>query len=692
MFHRSTHARPLIVFLALLLVLSGLLPFSPFVHAADGGNGQPGTANQQPIGTTSTVSGFPIAFVKEYGKTSIFLRICSDAPNFQMRAENVGRWMTEVFHRTAVSGGCSPSTTSWWRMVYNIDPNTGELFRIFATANDTALGEAAFMQRAARTDCRVTGYGSGYCTPSNPAPVSVPMMALDEPGAGQTVQNSVTIRGWATDAGSLNGPGVTDVHVRLNGTFLGAATYGESRPDIRSYLGDSRFTNAGYHLSFDSRQFANGSATIQISYRSAITGNWHVYERQIFINNTLNQPPNRPSLVAPASGSVINAQSVTLQVQDTGDPDNGPRNYRDFFFVIERTDAPWSQSSGWRGNTWTVTLPGRGTYRWRAQSGDGAAASAWTDWATLISSVAQPTNPPVPPPPAPGRWNVPYYWQGDPQWGGNKIGACNNNIRNVGCALTSLAMIFRYYGVNHNPGTLNSCMGGYACPLSWGSSKVTTCSAGRVKWVSWPAFSYTRLEQELKKGPVILEISKSANMLHFIVVLGGSGSDPRNYIVNDPGVKNGARTTLSNSLAIFKGYRPSSMRIYTGTPGLVNSAHEMQDSTSETLLVRPQLSVSAGVTGTIELYRNTETELTLELAAQSSAGSVTEMQIWTDQQANDAWQPFTPYVNVPLDNIFYARFRDAAGNTSDVVSVEIPSAPESVQANLSLVYLPVTSR
>lgn len=692
---QSTTTKHCIVFCLILFSLSTFLSISSPAQAAEGGNGQPGIDMQPAIGVTSGVNGLQVGFAQEYGKTTIWLRICSNAPNFQMRAENVGKWSTEVFHRTAVSGGCSPSTSSWWRMVYNADPNTGEVFRIYATANETVLNEATFMQRAARTDCRVTGYGTGSCTPGSPAQVSVPSIAIDEPATGQTVQNIVTVRGWAADSGSLNGPGVTDVHVRVNGTFIGAATYGEARADIGSYLGDSRFTNSGYRITFDSRQFANGSATLQVSYRSAITGNWHASERQLQINNAAtpppNQAPNRPNVVSPTGGTVVTGQNVTLQVQDTGDPDNGPRNYRDFFFVIERTDAPWSQSSGWRGNSWPVTLPSRGNYRWRAQSGDGAAASAWTDWTTFTYSIAGPVNPPAPPPATPGIWNVPYYWQGDPQWGGNKIGACNNNIRNVGCALTSLAMIFRYYGVNHNPGSLNSCMGSAACLMDWKNSKITSCSAGRVKWVSRPGFSYALLEQELKKAPVILEIANNGN-LHFIVVLGGSGTNPQNYTVNDPGVKNGARTTLRNTLAVFKGYAPSSMRIYTGTPGVAANVNDVEDTKQQSVLAYPQLAASETITGSLELYRNTETEMTLELAAQSSAGTVTEMQIWTDQDGNDVWQPFTPYVNVPLDNTFYARFRDAAGNVSEVITAEVPSAPDTIQVNETLVYLPITSR
>lgn len=301
----------------------------------------------------------------------------------------------------------------------------------------------------------------------------------------------------------------------------------------------------------------------------------------------------------------------------------------------------------------------------------------------VIFSNAKTVPPPPPPPPSPDMWNVPYYWQGDPQWGKNPIGACNNNINNVGCALTSLAMIFQYYGANHNPGTLNSCLGTDACPLYWGSKKVSSCSSNKVAWVSWPTFSYSRLEQELKSRPVILDIG---NSVHFVVVLSGSGNDPRNYIVNDPGVKNGVRMKLSETLAHHVGAAPFSMRLYSGTPAFMTAATQLATSLSP--LVSPQPLAGEIITGTVVLYRNTETKMTLELAAQSTAGTITEMQVWTDQTANDVWQPFTSYVEIPLGREYYARFRDAAGNTSTVVKVSVPIATPDIQIDLSSIYLP----
>jgi hypothetical protein len=405
-----------------------------------------------------------------------------------------------------------------------------------------------------------------------------------------------------------------------------------------------------------------------------------------------NLSPNVPTPSGPANGSSHTNRAVTLSWADTGDPDDWPRTYRDYYVEIRKADNSWSTASGWQTATsWMPTVPDTGgTFIWRVQSGDGMLGSGWSgEWSFTVASVGDIVTQPQPPQ-RQDEWNVPYYWQGDPRWGNQKIGACNSTIAPVGCALTSLAMIFKFYGANHDPGTLNQCLGGVACPLAWSHAKVLNCSGGKVRWGSWPAFSYARLEQELKRGPVILEISKGGGYLHFIVVLKGSGSNPANYIVNDPGVKNGQRNTLSRTLALFKGYAPSSMRLYSGTPAYTTA--EPQSVIAEQPLQSPLPSASEIVTGAIALYRNTETRMVLELAAQSSAGTISEVLIWTDQHSSDVWLSFGQYVSVPLDGEFYVQFRDAAGNTSAVMKAQLPSAPKSIQQNISSIYLPLINR
>lgn len=419
-----------------------------------------------------------------------------------------------------------------------------------------------------------------------------------------------------------------------------------------------------------------------------------------------NRPPNPPSLISPDHNATVNTATVTLQASDGGDPDNWPNSSRKFRFIIISSDNSWQATSGWIDSpSWTVQLPGKGLYSWYAQTNDGAADSASSSRRTLYYAVVAPVpTPPPPPTPAPNVWRVPYYSQLDPRWSGQMMNRpsyatdCNYTIGRIGCALTSLTMVARYYGVDHNPGTMNSCLGAHACPLYWGSPRVRTCTNNKLIWVKWPAFSYPNLEAELRKGPVILELQKSDGNMHFIVVLGGSGSNPANYTVHDPGLRNGAYTTLANALSYWRNYRPSSMRIYTGTPAPLPAslAEETTDSVSQAAqvdpiepLASPPLLNGTTITGAIAPYRNTSTEMVLELAAQSAAGTVTEMRVWTNAAQSNIWQPFSRYVTVSLADTYYVQFRDSAGNTSAVFSTGLPQARK---LNIYTTFIPMTAR
>ena len=381
-----------------LLAVFCLLSSAP-VYAGEGGEpvvvpDPPGTGEPR-----STITGVDTVFAQEYGKTSIFLRICGDGGAIQLRSEGVGKFITEVFNRTQKANGCSPSTTFRWRMIYNADPGP-DVYRIYATMNDTFLSEGAFMQRAMRRECRVTGYGVGTC--SDWVTPSVPNMSIDTPGNGQQVQGVINIGGWAIDAGATNGSGVSDVHVYLDGPvgqgqMLGVAQYGSGRGDVGSLFGDSRFNASGYNFNWDSNSVAAGQHTLYIYARSVISGQWQLRTRSFSVAGTtiINRAPNTPTLTAPSNGFSTTSNNITLQVQDAGDPDNGPRNFRDFFFRIEKTDGSWAQESGWRDANWSVALPSPGVYRWRAMAGDGALPSLWSNWSAFTRTsppVTQPTG------------------------------------------------------------------------------------------------------------------------------------------------------------------------------------------------------------------------------------------------------------------------------------------------------------
>jgi hypothetical protein len=133
------------------------------------------------------------------------------------------------------------------------------------------------------------------------------------------------------------------------------------------------------------------------------------------------------------------------------------------------------------------------------------------------------------------------------------------------------------------------------------------------------------------------------------------------------------------------------MRIYTGThpTSMLFAANDHHDIAS---LTAPMPTQATPVTGALALYRNTETEMVVELAAASTAGTVTEMRVWTQQNTSEIWQPFASYVQLPLDTTYYVQFRDPAGNTSAVITTAVPSAPATTQDTTIRVYLPLLRR
>ncbi|EFO79810.1 Peptidase M23 [Oscillochloris trichoides DG-6] len=512
-----------------------------------------------------------------------------------------------------------------------------------------------------------------------------------------------------------------------------------------------------------------------------------------------NQPPLVPTMFSPSDGATTSSANVTLQAQDAGDPDNGPRNSRQFQFAIEQIGGSWTQTSGWGGSSWNVTLPADGQYRWRVQANDGSSStSGWSAWrsitlnrvvitpaltrsrlyvdtrnylmleicgrninqniyigskragrdfgivtravnfgsteqcttvenladgAVLTSTTYQTgvalrtqdvysvcgssqglcnsiqTSPativsPPQPPPATGTWRVPFFSQVDPRWKNKSFGNCICKIiGQCGCALTSVSMNLAYYGVDTDPARLATSMGKAACPMNWATAiNYTQGKVGTVTRLN--SFSWAQLEAELKKGPVILELTRSCDGVcnHFVVAVGGSGTNSNNYLVNDPGVLKGERMSLSAVLT-RRSYRLTGMRIYTPGP----NAQPIGMASTDTLEVQqvgtpqpPVLSASEIITGSVTLYRNTETMMTLELAAVSSAGAVTEMRIWTDNIPNETWQPYSNYVELPLSERVYVEFRDAVGNVSGVV--QETNGPEYGSPEIWPVFLPVVIR
>jgi hypothetical protein len=92
-----------------------------------------------------------------------------------------------------------------------------------------------------------------------PKDIAVPLAVVDQPVSGANVSGAVRVSGWA-----LDDTAVSKVYVYVDAVRVGAATYGDSRPDVAITTLPQAPANVGYHFSFDSSQYPNGLHTIQV--------------------------------------------------------------------------------------------------------------------------------------------------------------------------------------------------------------------------------------------------------------------------------------------------------------------------------------------------------------------------------------------------------------------------------------------
>lgn len=137
--------------------------------------------------------------------------------------------------------------------------------------------------------------------------------------------------------------------------------------------------------------------------------------------------------------------------------------------------------------------------------------------------------------------DVPVFGQRQDPWQSDKLGSGPTTIGQEGCALTSVAMILKYYKIATDPRDLNNWLknnSGYSGSdgnlIRWdvaaGRSGGTVSFTGRNDWSSVPA-DLGVINSELDSGyPVIAEVRLSGYQ-HFVVITGHDGGT---YSINDP--------------------------------------------------------------------------------------------------------------------------------------------------------------
>lgn len=123
-----------------------------------------------------------------------------------------------------------------------------------------------------------------------------------------------------------------------------------------------------------------------------------------------------------------------------------------------------------------------------------------------------------------------YYSQKDSRWGQKRIGLSSSLMKDYGCAVTSLAMVFTYHNESITPGKLSSQPIFYqdliVWPENWKDLKlVSTKAHSGVDW--------GKVKKEIEKdNPVIVFVRASSGAGHYVVVHGRDKNGE--YVVHDP--------------------------------------------------------------------------------------------------------------------------------------------------------------
>lgn len=123
-----------------------------------------------------------------------------------------------------------------------------------------------------------------------------------------------------------------------------------------------------------------------------------------------------------------------------------------------------------------------------------------------------------------------YYSQKDPRWGNENIGNSKSKMKDLGCAVTSVAMVFTCQGEHINPKQLSDkpifSWDLINWPTSWDSLILSSSTAHAG--VSW-----STIDKEIKaNNPVIVFINARNGAGHYVVI--HHKADNGKYVVHDP--------------------------------------------------------------------------------------------------------------------------------------------------------------
>jgi uncharacterized protein YvpB len=136
-----------------------------------------------------------------------------------------------------------------------------------------------------------------------------------------------------------------------------------------------------------------------------------------------------------------------------------------------------------------------------------------------------------------------YYNQRDSEWGNQTIGLSSERMKDVGCLVTSMAMVASHYGKSIKPKDIAASSAPFFGSTAY-MNQGTWTAGGVTMTRTRIGYSASAIDQELNQGhPVVVGLFSSSNPSHFIVI---RGKNDKGYIMNDPFLENGGDRPLSD--------------------------------------------------------------------------------------------------------------------------------------------------
>jgi hypothetical protein len=183
---------------------------------------------------------------------------------------------------------------------YSLDPSTlsAGSHKITVTATDQWTNSSS----------STTTFGSGD-------PASTFTVAIESPHPSAAVSGLVTVSGWAVN---FTHYAVQSVQVKLDGTVMGAATYGQSRPDVCAiYSAAANCPNVGFTYQLNTAALGGGTHTLTVTAADA-SG------KTASASETITTPTEAPAVYveSPSPGAFVSGKlNVTGWAMDAGTPD-----------------------------------------------------------------------------------------------------------------------------------------------------------------------------------------------------------------------------------------------------------------------------------------------------------------------------------------------------------------------------------